>query len=169
MLFSNINEEDLIILDEFKKKNTLYIEVKTVNRGCICKNCGTYHTDVKEYILKKITHSIFHNTPCTLLYHHRRFLCPKCGKTAMDINPFCSESHHISARLFIRKETITEVRNVLGEISDRERAHLHYRFGFLDYVLLDQSETAAHFHLSLNRARHAEKAALNIVRRALPG
>ena len=72
-------------------------------------------------------------------------------------------------QLFIRKETITEVRNALGEISDRERAYLHCRFGFLDYVLHDQSETAAHFHLSLSRARHTEKAALNSVRRALPG
>lgn len=72
-------------------------------------------------------------------------------------------------QLFIRKETITEVRIALEESSDRERAYLHYRFGFLDYVLHDQSETAAHFHLSLSRARHTEKAALNNVRRALPG
>ena len=72
-------------------------------------------------------------------------------------------------QIFIRKETITEVRNALGEISDRERAYLHYRFGFLDYVLHDQSETAAHFHLSLSRARHTEKAALKNVRSALPG
>ncbi len=72
-------------------------------------------------------------------------------------------------QLFIRQETITEVRNALGKISDRERTYLHYRFGFLDYVLHDQSETAAHFHLSLSRARHTEKAALNNVRRALPG
>ena len=71
--------------------------------------------------------------------------------------------------LFIRKETITEVRNALSEISDREQAYLHYRFGFLDCMLHDQSETAAHFHLSLSRARHTEKAALNNVRRALPG
>ena len=72
-------------------------------------------------------------------------------------------------QLFIRKETITEVRNALGEISDRERAYLHYRFGFLDYVLHDQSETAAHFHLSLSRARHTEKAALKNVRCTLSG
>ena len=120
MLFSNINEEDLIILDEFKKKNTLYIEVKTVNRGCICKNCGTYHTDVKEYILKKITHSIFHNTPCTLLYHHRRFLCPKCGKTAMDVNPFCSESHHISDR------TVCNILEFLKRYNNPFRAAAEY-------------------------------------------
>ena len=71
--------------------------------------------------------------------------------------------------LFIRKETITEVRNALSEISDRERAYLHYRFGFLDCMLHDHSETAAHFHLRLSRASHTEKAALNNVRRALPG
>ncbi|MBR3243451.1 MAG: sigma-70 family RNA polymerase sigma factor [Parasporobacterium sp.] len=71
--------------------------------------------------------------------------------------------------LFIRKETITEVRNALGEISDRERAYLHYRYGFVDDMSHDQTETASHFHLSLSRARHTEKAALNNVRRALPG
>ena len=72
-------------------------------------------------------------------------------------------------QLFIRKETITEVRNALGEISDRERAYLHYRYGFVDDMSHDQTETASHFHLSLSRARHMEKAALNNVRRALPG
>lgn len=72
-------------------------------------------------------------------------------------------------QLFIRKETITEVRNALGEISDRERAYLHYRYGFVDDMSHDQTETASHFHLSLSRARHTEKAALNNVRRALPG
>lgn len=71
--------------------------------------------------------------------------------------------------LFIRKETITEVRNALGEISDRERAYLHYRYGFVDDMSHDQTETASHFHLSLSRARHTEKAALNNVRSALPG
>ena len=72
-------------------------------------------------------------------------------------------------QLFIRKEIITEVRNALGEISDRERAYLHYRYGFVDDMSHDQTETASHFHLSLSRARHTEKAALNNVRRALPG
>ena len=72
-------------------------------------------------------------------------------------------------QLFIRKEIITEVRNALGEISDRDRAYLHYRYGFVDDMSHDQTETASHFHLSLSRARHMEKAALNNVRRALPG
>ena len=72
-------------------------------------------------------------------------------------------------QLFIRKETITELRNDLETISDRERTYLHYRFGFLDYEHHDQSETTAHFHLSLSRARSTERTALGNVRRALPG
>ena len=92
---------------------------------------------------------------------------PEANVTYADILP--DDYNKNPEQLFIRKETITEVRNALGEISDRERAYLHYRYGFLDCVLHDQSETAAHFHLSLSRARHTEKAALNNVRRALPG
>ena len=72
-------------------------------------------------------------------------------------------------QLFIRQETITEVRNALEEISDRERAYLHYRYGFVDDMSHDQTETASYFHLSLSRARYTEKAALKNVRRALPG
>ena len=120
MLFANINEEDLCVLDEFEKKNTLYIEVKTENRGCICKRCGTYHTSVKEYVLKKITHSIFHNKSCTILYHHRRFLCPKCGRTSMEDNPFCSENNHISDR------TIDNILKFLKRYNNPFRAAAEY-------------------------------------------
>lgn len=92
---------------------------------------------------------------------------PEANVTYADILPddYSKNPEH----LFIRKETITEVRNALGEISDRERAYLHYRYGFVDDMSHDQTETASHFHLSLSRARHTEKAALNNVRRALPG
>ena len=41
--------------------------------------------------------------------------------------------------------------------------------GVLRAIQTYDPETAAHFHLSLSRARHTEKAALNNVRRALPG
>lgn len=75
---------------------------------------------------------------------------PSIRITAANILP--DDYNKNPEQLFIRKETITEVRNALGEISDRERAYLHYRYGFLDCVLHDQSETAAHFHLSLSRA-----------------
>lgn len=71
-------------------------------------------------------------------------------------------------QIFIRKETIMEVRTALQRIPDRERTYLHYRYGFLDDVLHEQNETAAHFHLSLSRAKSTERSALNHVRQELP-
>ena len=71
-------------------------------------------------------------------------------------------------QLFIKKETITEVRDALQMITDRERTYLHYRYGFMDDLPHDQTETAAHFHLSLSRAKSTERAALDNVRLELP-
>ena len=71
-------------------------------------------------------------------------------------------------QIFIRKETIMEVRNALAKIPDREQAYLHYRYGFIDDELHEQNETAAHFHLSLSRAKSTERSALKHVRHELP-
>ena len=71
-------------------------------------------------------------------------------------------------QLYIREETITEVRNALQVIPKRERAYLHYRYGFEDGRLHSQAETASHFHLSKSRARSIEKNALDNVRLELP-
>ena len=71
-------------------------------------------------------------------------------------------------QIFIRKETILEVREALQMIASRERAYLHFRYGFTDDIEHDQAETAVHFHLSLSRARSTERTALNHVRLKLP-
>ena len=71
-------------------------------------------------------------------------------------------------QLFIKKETITEVRDALQMITERERTYLHYRYGFMDDLPHDQTETAAHFHLSLSRAKSTESTALDNVRLELP-
>ena len=57
MLFSNVNEEEFEYVNEFEQKGIIYKEVRLKNRGCKCE-CGTYHTNVKEYRTKKITHSV---------------------------------------------------------------------------------------------------------------
>ena len=41
-------------------------------------------------------------------------------------------------QLFIKKETITEVRDALQMITERERTYLHYRYGFVDDLPHDQ-------------------------------
>ena len=70
-------------------------------------------------------------------------------------------------QLYIKKETILEVREVLWMISDRERECLFFRYGFIDDVEHDRTETAFHFHLSVNRAKSLEAAGLRHCKRRL--
>jgi len=100
MLFSNVNEEEFELNSEFVHKNVVYKEVRLKNRGCRCE-CGTFHTNVKEYRKKKIIHSIYAHQKCVIIYHHRRFICPKCGATHMEDNPFSSDNNHISDRTIL--------------------------------------------------------------------
>ena len=120
MIFSSIPEEDVFILSEQRKKDTVFIEVMIRNRGNRCKKCGTYHETVKEYILKRIPHQIYHGKECVLLYRHRRFICPKCGKTQMEENPFCSPGKHIS------DETVRNVLDFLKRYNNTFRSAAEY-------------------------------------------
>ncbi len=70
--------------------------------------------------------------------------------------------------IFIKKETITEVRSALQKISERERTYLHYRYGFVDDKEHSRKDTAYHFHLSTSRAKRLEKEALQIIKQYLP-
>ena len=96
MLFSNVREDEFEYAKEFEKNHVVYKEVKLKNRGCRCSNCGTFHTNVKEYSTKKIVHSVYAHQKCVIIFKHRRFICPKCGTTHMENNPFCSEVARVS-------------------------------------------------------------------------
>jgi len=98
MLFSNINEEEFEYHREFMKAGILYHEIRLKNRGHRCISCGTFHTNVKEYRIKKIRHSIYAHQNSYILYHQRRFICPKCGKTAMEESPFITSDTRVSDR-----------------------------------------------------------------------
>ena len=70
--------------------------------------------------------------------------------------------------IFIKKETIAEVRNALQMISDRERMYLRYRYGFVDDEEHSRKDTAYHFHLSQSRAKKLEEEALRNCRINMP-
>ena len=100
MLFSNVIEDEFELIDEFIHKDVVYKEVRLKNRGYRCE-CGTFHTNVKEYRKKQITHSIYAHQKCIIIYHHRRFICPNCGATHMEDNPFSSDNNHVSDRTIL--------------------------------------------------------------------
>ena len=72
-------------------------------------------------------------------------------------------------QLYLAKETHNELHGALRRIERRERAYLWYRYGFEDDMEHPLTETARHFHLSENRAKSIEKAALAHMRKELSG
>ena len=91
---------------------------------------------------------------------------PKDGVTYKDALP--DGPSRIPEKICLWKETLSELRNALLKLSDRERAYLFYRLGFEDGNPHDLRETAAHFHLSMSRAKHIEETAIDNVWLELP-
>lgn len=48
-------------------------------------------------MIKKINHSILSDRGYQILYHARRYVCPVCGRTYYEVNPFVSKRMKISS------------------------------------------------------------------------
>lgn len=101
MIFSSLNEDEFELDKEFIKEGVIYREVKIKNRGTRCLNCGTFTTNVKEYRKKIFIHSIYNNNLCKIIYHQRRYICPNCGKTRMEDDPFRSDNNRVSDKTIL--------------------------------------------------------------------
>jgi transposase len=93
------------VIRKENNKDCHLIYVRLLNRGGICRICGTFTKRIKEYRNKEIEHAKFLNERCTIIYSARRFTCPKCGTTFFEKDPFQSQYRNISD---------TTVKNVLG-------------------------------------------------------
>ena len=94
-LFS-LKDSDVEICTEELKAGIHHFRITLVNRGGRCPRCGRFTKDIKEYRTKVIRHSIFLNEQALVHYRTRRFLCPDCGKTFYEDDPFSSQYCHIS-------------------------------------------------------------------------
>lgn len=74
-----------------------------------CPECGFNKPKIKNYVPKKINHSVLDNRKTVILYNARRYVCPICGRTYYELNPFVFRSMKISADV---------VMNVLQELKD---------------------------------------------------
>ena len=71
-------------------------------------------------------------------------------------------------QIYIDRETLRELYDGLGRLSEREQAYLLYRYGFTDDVEHTMIGTAVHFNLRESRAKATEEAALDNLRLELP-
>ena len=71
-------------------------------------------------------------------------------------------------QVYEERETLREMYEGLGQISEREQTYLLYRHGFADDVGHTLIGTAIHFHLSENRAKKLEGEAMDNLWLELP-
>lgn len=71
-------------------------------------------------------------------------------------------------QVYEERETLRELYEGLGQISEREQAYLLYRHGFADDIGHTLIGTAIHFHLSENRAKKLENEAMDNLWLELP-
>ena len=71
-------------------------------------------------------------------------------------------------QIYVDKETMRELYEGLGRLSEREQAYLLYRYGFTDDIGHTLIGTAIHFNLSESRAKKLEGEAMDNLWLELP-
>lgn len=92
----NLQSQDVKSLRVVHTDGEVHILILLSPRTQECPICGTKTRKIKEYTEKRIVHSIFPHTKCYIIYRARRYVCPACGKTFYEHNPFTFERSRIS-------------------------------------------------------------------------
>lgn len=151
---STISNDTLIALDleraDIKSMNIyndgegLTIDVELNSKPHKCPVCSTETSRIKGYQNKIIRHSILNNTPCIIDYRARRYICPLCGKTFFENNPFTNKGSRLS---------VATVYNVLADLKN---------------PALTFSYVASKYHVSQSTVANIFDRGVNIPRRTLP-
>lgn len=94
----SLTEVNVESCEYLTKNNESFYLITLVSRGNVCPECFTYSKKVHSYKDKKIKHSVLLKENLTIIYHQRRYICPKCGRTFVEVNPFASSKSRISQR-----------------------------------------------------------------------
>lgn len=98
----------------------LVIELKLSPIPTPCPICHTMTTKVKGYRMRRIQHSIFNSTPCTIKYNARRYECPVCHKTFYETNHFTEKGTRLSVATVYNVLTALKVPTAtFSEIGER--------------------------------------------------
>lgn len=91
-----LQPDDIQDLNIAKDNDIIIISITLTKKDAVCPACGGIHSQVKDYQLKKITHSIFNMNKTVIVYRCRRLKCVDCGKTFIETNPFALQKQRIS-------------------------------------------------------------------------
>ena len=93
-----LENEDVQSVRYLPAGNNAIVDITLASHPIKCPECGYEVPKIKNYVIKKIRHSELTDRSCTLRYHARRFVCPVCGRTYYEANPFVFKSMKISIK-----------------------------------------------------------------------
>lgn len=83
-----LENEDVQSIQYMPAGDIAMVDITLAPHPIKCPECSYDSPKVKNYVLKKIRHSELTDRACILRYHARRFVCPVCGRTYYEANPF---------------------------------------------------------------------------------
>ena len=140
----NLREDQAERINVHNETDGLHVYIRLKPVPCRCDACGNMTGKVKDYRIRKITHSVITTTPCFIDYDQRRMRCTECGKTFVEPNPFAFRGEKVSA---------VTVYNVLQDCS---RPHETFK------------AIAERYHISPSTVLRIFDSHVNIPRRKLP-
>ncbi|VEU81016.1 ISL3 family transposase [Haploplasma axanthum] len=102
-------EDKILHIDSITSCNELIIEITLKRTDEICPFCSSKFYTIKDYVKKKIIHSISVTRNTFISYKQKRYVCKNCSKSFYEKNPFISTNKQIS--------TLT-VMNILDYLKD---------------------------------------------------
>lgn len=111
-----LENEDIQSIEYIRDGNDAIVDVFLTPHSIRCPDCGYDQPKIKNYVLKKITHSILSDRGCTLHYHARRYVCPVCHRTYYEKNPFVFQGRKIS------------IKTVINILTDLKEIYRNFRF-----------------------------------------
>ena len=89
MRFFSLAHADISDLDmSYDCDGGLIVRVKLNSVPHECPVCGTVTSKIKDYSTRHINHALFSNRRCIIEYRARRYICPECGKSFYERDPF---------------------------------------------------------------------------------
>lgn len=144
LAFFHLDDKDIDHFGISHQKDGLYIDVILQRKSHQCPVCLNMTDKVKDYSIKKITHSVLASSKCIINYHARRYRCPICNKTFLEHNPFTVSGSRIS---------LATVYNIL---EDLRKPNVTFK------------DAAERFHVSQTTVAHIFDSFVSISRRTLP-
>lgn len=122
MKFFNLEKHDIQDFSITHAKDGVLLHVRLNAKPHVCPVCRQKSQRVKDYVKKKITHSVLNGEKCYIIYDARRYQCPHCKKIFYETNPFTIGNSRLSIAtvynilrdLKLPTETFTSVANKYG-------------------------------------------------------